>query len=231
MVDVKFSSLVYELKGEMRGLWGVVIAGAIGPSILLLPNPLLGPILPIFLYPLPLMLASHAKREEKEIGSAVMLGATLGYIMMALTQVLIRSPVICKPVGPTGGILNAIMFPYLILALAPPLLPLTMLWIFLAAFPAYVVHKNGVSSRLVLLMTSAALAIGSILSLICSLRLPARMFLILRSSFMFSSFLDAVLFIYLLYYALGGRKGKRFLTSFVTFSLLVRSMSLGAQIR
>ena len=238
--------LVYELKEEIRGLWLVVLAGAIGPSVVCVSAYLLEGLLDLlrgrahllalylcfFLFlsapPLPIALAAFIKRKEKGIGSAVLLGSSLGYMIMASSYVLTvfrYDPVkfegcwVCRP---TAGIFVTIMFPTLILYIAPQISWLLILWGLSAAYPAYVIHGKQVSSRLTLLITSASLAIGSVLSLICSMSVPPRSDSGLKIPLMLSSILDAFLSIFFIYYALGGMKGKKDLISFVTFSLLVR---------
>ena len=233
--------LVYELKEEIKGLWLVVLAGAIGPSVVCVLAYLLKEFLLLPSSPLPIALAAFIKRKEKGIGSAVLLGSSLGYMIAVLTALFWVDPVcfIGLPMDLPSGILNTVIFPFAISlpticpigfssrvlcpyseVLFPIALLLPMLWLSFVAYPAHAIAGKKVSSRLVLLTISASLAIGSILSFISSMKDLEH----LKNSLIFSSLLDVFLSSYLVLCALGRMKGKGFMISLLTFSLLVRSM-------
>ncbi len=219
MVDVKFRSLVYELKEELKGLWGVVLAGAIGPLIF-------GWELMAFISPLPLAIAALVKGREKGIGPAILLGAVLGYLVKVLPGVVLgflTKKSIWHFVPLTFSLVG--LFFYTCFLIAPDLLWLPIAWVLLASYPAYVVLKRSEDvPRLLWMLISAVLTFNSVLPLTYVKLYSPKLLELKKHMYLADSIVSSLLILMLALVLLFLKKGRNKLLAFLVFYFLTGSI-------
>lgn len=173
-----------ELRGELEGTGWVLLAGLLGPALILALVAITDPLV-LLLTPFPLLLASAYVSTSDRSGPAIALGALLG---LALVSAFALSPLYppyyrwvtrgvpaprvesvplsCRACSPFLTTLSTIFVEFLMAAPSLTLFPIA--WVALSAYPAHVARSRFRSvPRLLLIFYSLALLANSVFCARC----------------------------------------------------------------